>query len=117
MDAILELDFEVFLGGHTYHTGNRYDVEACRSFFVDQWNWTVQAMKDIPMDLRVVEEGNIWAAQAVWFNRIADHVTPRLIEKYGTELAAVDAFTHDNIKAIIVSAFTDDPKIPADALR
>ena len=117
MDAILELDFEIFLGGHTYRTGNRYDVEVCRSFFVDQWNWTVQAMKDIPLDVSVAETGNLWAAQAVWFNRIADHVTPRLVKKYGKEIAAVDAFTHDNIKAIIVSSFTDDPNIPASALQ
>ncbi|MEU1519878.1 MBL fold metallo-hydrolase [Streptomyces sp. NPDC005811] len=117
MDAVLELDFDVFLGGHTYRTGNRHDVEVCRAFFIDQWNWTVQAMKDIPMDVSIVEAGNLWAAQAVWFNRIADNVTPRLVKKYGKELAAVDAFTHDNIKAIIVSSFTDDPHFPADALK
>jgi glyoxylase-like metal-dependent hydrolase (beta-lactamase superfamily II) len=117
MDAVLELDFDIFLGGHTYRIGDRHDVEVCRAFFVDQWNWTVQAMKDIPLDLSVVEAGNLWAAQAVWFNRIADHVTPRLVKKYGKELAAVDAFTHDNVKAIIVSSFTDDPNIPADALK
>ena len=116
MDAVLDLDFEIFLGAHTYRIGNRRDVEICRAFFVDQWNWTRQAMREIRFDLSVVEQGNLWAAQAVWFNRIADHVTPRLVEQYGKELAAVDAFTHDNIKAIIVSLGTDDPNIPADAL-
>ncbi|WP_069767781.1 hypothetical protein [Streptomyces sp. LUP30] len=38
-------------------------------------------------------------------------------KKHGKEIAAVDAFTHDGIKAIVVPSFTDDPNIPASALQ
>ncbi|MFF3372178.1 MBL fold metallo-hydrolase [Streptomyces sp. NPDC002680] len=116
IDAVLDLDFEIFLGAHTYRIGDRHDVEMGRAFFVDQWNWTRQAMREVRFDPSVAEAGNLWAAQSVWFNRVADQVSARLIDRYGKDLAAVDAFAHDNVKAVLISLGTDDPNIPADAL-
>jgi glyoxylase-like metal-dependent hydrolase (beta-lactamase superfamily II) len=36
-DALLALDFDVFLAGHAYRIGTRRDVEMSRAFFVDLW--------------------------------------------------------------------------------
>ncbi len=114
-DAILATDFETYVGGHVYRTGTRQDVQDSRAFWVDLWTWTQEEIGRTPMDA-VVEPGNVWAAQTVWFDRVATKVTARLVEKWGKKLGAVDTFTHDTVIAAIVSVFTDVPNIPKKAL-
>lgn len=116
-DAILALDFDAFAAGHAYRVGTRQDVIDARAFMVDLWNWTLEAKASIPFDPSAAEAGNLWAAQSVWFDRIADRVTPRLVAKWGGKLAAVDSFTWPTVRAVVVSSFTDAPAIPAEALR
>ena len=116
-DTLLSLDFDVFLAGHAYRIGNRHDVEVSRAFFLDLWNWTKETIAATPFDPSKAEPGNLWLAQSIWFKEIADKVTPRLIAKWGNELAAVDAFTHSTVMAVVVSTFTDAPNIPDDALK
>ncbi len=116
-DALLALDFDVFLAGHAYRIGDRRDVENSRAFFVDLWTWTKETIAATPFDTKKAEPGNLWLAQSIWFKEIADKVTPRLIAKWGKELAAVDAFTHSTVMAVVVSTFTDDPNIPAASLK
>jgi glyoxylase-like metal-dependent hydrolase (beta-lactamase superfamily II) len=116
-DAILALDFDTFAAGHAYRVGNRQDVIDARAFMIDLWNWTMEAKASIPFDTSTAEAGNLWAAQSVWFDRIADQVTPRLIAKWGTKLAAVDSFTWPTVRSVVVSSFTDAPAIPAEVLR
>jgi glyoxylase-like metal-dependent hydrolase (beta-lactamase superfamily II) len=116
-DAILALDFDTFAAGHAYRVGTRQDVIDSRAFLVDLWNWTLQAKAEVPYDASVAEPGNAWAAQSVWFDRIADKVTPRLVAKWGAKLAAVDSFTWPTVRSVVVSSFTDAPAIPAEALK
>ncbi|WP_405578967.1 hypothetical protein [Streptomyces sp. NBC_01092] len=47
-DAILELDFDRYVGGHVHRTGTGADVEQSRAFFVDLWNITKKNMGTIP---------------------------------------------------------------------
>jgi glyoxylase-like metal-dependent hydrolase (beta-lactamase superfamily II) len=115
-NAILALDFDVFIAGHAYRLGNRHDVEVSRALWIDLWTWTKETMATTPFDTSVAEEGNLWAMQSVWFDAIADKVAPRLIEKYGKDVAAVDAFVHDCVKNVVVSTFTDDPQFPENTL-
>jgi hypothetical protein len=82
-DALLALDFKVFLAGHAYRLGTKQDAELSRAYFVDLWNWTKEAKDTTPFDADAVGPGNLWSAQAIGFNDIADKVTPRLVEKYG----------------------------------
>jgi glyoxylase-like metal-dependent hydrolase (beta-lactamase superfamily II) len=114
-DAILALDFDTYVGGHVYRTGTREDIKDSRAFWVDTWNWTKEEMGRTPFDVEV-EAGNAWAAQKVWFDRVATKVTARLVEKWGKRLGGVDTFTHDTIIAVIISASTDVPNIPKNAL-
>lgn len=116
-DAILALDFDTFAAGHAYRVGTRQDVLDARAFMVDLWNWTMEAKASIPFDPSSAEAGNLWATQSVWFDRIADQVTPRLTAKWGSKLAAVDSFTWPTVRAVVVSSFTDAPALPAEVLR
>jgi glyoxylase-like metal-dependent hydrolase (beta-lactamase superfamily II) len=115
-DAVLALDFDTYVGGHVYRTGTRQDVIDSREFWLDLWNWTGEAMGKVPFDATVAEPGHVWAAQKVWFDRIADQVTARLVGKWGKRLGGVDTFTHDTVIAVIVSAYTDTPNFPKGAL-
>ena len=115
-DAILALDFDTYVGGHVYRTGNRQDVIDSRAYWLDLWNWTGEEVGRTPFDTSVAEAGNVWAVQKVWFDRVAEKVTARLIEKWGKRLGGADTFTRDTVIAVIVSAFTDSPNIPKGAL-
>ncbi|MFU3884477.1 MBL fold metallo-hydrolase [Pseudomonas aeruginosa] len=115
-DAILALDFDTYVGGHLYRTGTRQDVADSRSYWLDLWNWTAEEMGRTPYDTSVAEPGNAWAVQKVWFDRVADKVTARLIEKWGKRLGGADTFTHDTVIAAIVSAATDTPNFPKSVL-
>ena len=94
-DAILALDFETYVGGHVYRTGNRADVEQSREFFLDLWTTTQKHMGQVSyMDaMAEAEPANAWAAQTVYFERIGAAVTVELIERWGELVAAVDTFT------------------------
>ena len=111
-DALLALDFDTYVGGHVYRTGTKKDVQESRDFLMDLFTETKKAMGEVPFDAKV-EAGNAWAAQTVWFDRVATKVTATLVAKWKTKLAGVDTFTHDTVIAAIVSLCTDAPKIPA----
>lgn len=104
--ALLALDFDTFVGGHIYRTGTRADVKDSRDYLVDLCKDTKTAMATIAFQ-PTSYSGNVWAAQKVWFDQIADQVTPRLIAKWKDKLAGVDIFTHDNVVATMVSLTTD----------
>jgi glyoxylase-like metal-dependent hydrolase (beta-lactamase superfamily II) len=110
-DAILATDFDTYVGGHVYRTGTRQDVQQSRDFLLDTIETTQKAMGSVSYAeaAAAVEPANAWAAQAVWFQRIADTVTPELIQRWGTKIAAVDTFTPATVEALVVSLSTDAP--------
>jgi hypothetical protein len=110
-DALLELDFDTYVGGHVYRTGTRRDVEQSRAYLVDLLNWTKEEMSALPFK-PAAEPANVWAAQTVWLDQVATRVTARLVAKWKDTLAGADTFTHDTVSAAIVSLSTDAPKIP-----
>jgi len=57
-----------------------------------------------------VEPGNVWAAQTIWFDAVANQVTAQLVAKWKDRLGGVDTFTHDTVIAAIISISTDAPK-------
>jgi glyoxylase-like metal-dependent hydrolase (beta-lactamase superfamily II) len=61
-DAILQVDFDTYVGGHVYRTGTRKDVEESREFFLDLWQGTAKAMGEVPFGdyAAKVEPGNAW---------------------------------------------------------
>lgn len=113
LDVLLKLDFDTFVGGHVYRTGSRADVEDARAYLVDVWKETKAAMTAHPLK----PTANIWAAQKVWFNQIAEQVTARLVEKYKDRLAGTDTYTYDTVIATIVSLITDTANIPDELLK
>lgn len=115
-DALLALDFDTYVGGHVYRTGTKKDVQESRDFLMDLFTETKKAMGEVPFDAKV-EAGNAWAAQTVWFDRVATKVTATLVAKWKTKLAGVDTFTHDTVIAAIVSLSTDAPKIRPSSRR
>jgi glyoxylase-like metal-dependent hydrolase (beta-lactamase superfamily II) len=115
-DALLKLDFDTYVGGHLYRTGTRQDVQDARAYMIDLWTWTKQEMAAAPMR-PAPEAANVWAAQTIWFDQIADRVTARLTAKWQDRLAAVDTFTHDTVIDAMVSIITDNPNIPPELLR
>jgi glyoxylase-like metal-dependent hydrolase (beta-lactamase superfamily II) len=115
-DALLELDFDTYVGGHVYRTGTRRDVEQSRAYLVDLLNWTKEEMSAVPFK-PAAEPANVWAAQKVWLDQVATRVTARLVAKWKDTLAGADTFTHDTVSAAIVSLSTDAPKIPPESLK
>jgi glyoxylase-like metal-dependent hydrolase (beta-lactamase superfamily II) len=115
-DALLELDFDTYVGGHVYRTGTRRDVEQSRAYLVDLLNWTKEEMSAVPFK-PAAEPANVWAAQKVWLDQVATKVTARLVAKWKDTLAGADTFTHDTVSAAIVSLSTDAPKIPPESLK
>lgn len=115
-DALLKLDWDTYVGGHVHRTGTRDDVKDSREFWLDLWNWTKEEMAAVPFNPGA-EPANLWAAQSVWFDQVADKVTARLIAKWKDRLAAVDAFTHNTVVGVIVAIATDHPNIPAKDLE
>jgi len=107
LDAVLKLDFDTFVGGHHYRTGSRADVGDSREFIADLWRETKAAMAANPFK----PAENIWAAQEIWFDQVADQVSAKLIEKWKGRLAGVDVFTHDTVVAVMVSWVTDGTAI------
>lgn len=111
-DAILGVDFDTYVGGHVYRTGTRAEVKQSREFFVDLWSTTKKHMGDISFaeaQAALAEPTNIWAAQKVWIDKVAQAVTSELIDRWGTKIAAVDTFTADTAGAAVVSISTDAP--------
>ncbi|MER7693330.1 MBL fold metallo-hydrolase [Streptomyces sp. NPDC097610] len=108
-DAILGLDFDTYVGGHVYRTGTRADVQQSRAFFVDFWNTTKKNMGAISFAEAAAqaEPENVWAAQKVWIDRVARATQAELVERWGTEIAAVDTFTADSAGSVVVSISTD----------
>ncbi|MEU3985670.1 MBL fold metallo-hydrolase [Streptomyces sp. NPDC026672] len=108
-DAILELDFDTYVGGHVYRTGTRADVKQSRAFFVDFWNTVKKNMSAISFSEAAasVEAENAWAAQKVWIDEIAKATQTELVERWGKQIAAVDTFTADTAGSVVVSISTD----------
>ncbi|MFA7754386.1 MBL fold metallo-hydrolase [Streptomyces sp. NRRL B-2790] len=108
-NAILELDFDTYVGGHVYRTGTRADVRQSRDFFVDFWNTTKKNMGDISFTEAAseVEAANVWAAQKVWIDRVARATQAELVERWGSRIAAVDTFSTDTAGSVVVSISTD----------
>ncbi len=111
-DAILDLDFDTYVGGHVYRTAQRAEVRQSREFFLDLWSTTKKKAGDISfaeVTAALAEPANLWAAQKVWIDKVAQSVTSELIDRWGTKIAAVDTFTADTVGAAIVSINTDVP--------
>ena len=111
-DAILAVDFDTYVGGHVYRTGTRAEVRQSREFFVDLWSTTRKKMGEISfsdIDAALAEPANVWAAQKVWIDKVAQSVTSELIDRWGTKIAAVDTLTADTVGAAVVSISTDAP--------
>jgi hypothetical protein len=110
-DAILALDFETYVGGHVYRTGNRADVEQSRAFFLDLWTTTQREVGEVSYAdaMAEAEPCNAWAAQTVYFQHIAEAVTTELVDRWADRVAAVDTFTPATVEAAIVSISTDAP--------
>lgn len=113
---LLKLDFETYVGGHVYRTGTRKDVEDSRDYLIDLWKETNNAIQTVKFNASS-EPANVWAAQNVWFNDVANVVTEKLISKWKTRLGGTDTFTHDTVVSTIISIFTDAPKIPEEYLN
>jgi hypothetical protein len=87
------MDFHTYVGGHVYRTGTRAQVKQSRDFFLDLWSTTGKKMSEISfndIDAALAEPANVWAAQKVWIDKIAQSVTSELVNRWGTQLAAVD---------------------------
>lgn len=113
---LLKLDFDTYVGGHVYRTGTRKDVEDSREYLIDLWNETNNAIGTVKFNA-ASEPANVWAAQTVWFNDVANVVTEKLISKWKTKLGGTDTFTHDTVVSTVISIYTDAPKIPEEYLE
>ena len=66
---------------------------------------TKAAMADEPSP-SIPEPASVWAAQAVWFDRIAVRVTTQLVARWKDRLGGIDSFTHGTVVAAVVSFST-----------
>jgi len=110
-DAILATDFTVYAGGHGYRCGTRADVERSRELLIDLITTTKRYMGEVSYGKAAaeVEQDNVWAAQALWIDRIGDAVMAELVGRWADRVAGMDAFTKDNVGCMAVSLAADGP--------
>jgi hypothetical protein len=110
-DVLVKLNIETFVGGHVHRLGTPRDIKDSRDHTYDLWHTTAKVMAATNAGdyFGQVEPGNNWAAFQLYFDAIADKVTPEIVQRWGTKLAGADVFTHENAVTMALSQFVDAP--------
>ena len=114
-DALLKYDFDVFVGGHLTHPGNRADVEVAREFTRDVY----ETVKRVHTKTDLMGVFGDTATQIggfdnkyLLFNRFLDVVTERataeIEQRWMGRLAGIDVFAEDHVRTALIYVRWDD---------
>lgn len=94
-DAILEYDFDTFVGGHLTRLGTREDVEVARTYVHDVFDNSVAALQSVDFMAIGQEVGfqNQWALFEAYLDAVAQHCTDATLETWAGELGGAEVFT------------------------
>jgi len=114
-DKLLAYEFDVFVGGHLTHPGDRKDVELTRDFTVDVYETTrrIHAKTDL---MKVFSETakklGSWDNKYLMFRRFLDEITAEatveIEERWADRLAGVDVWTEHHVRTALVYIRWDD---------
>lgn len=114
-EELLEYDFDVFVGGHLTHIGNRDDVEIAREFTRDVYETTKRVHGETNlMDVFVEEAAQIggFDNKYLLFDRFLDVVTARataeIEQRWIPRLAGIDVFAEDHVRTALIYVRWDD---------
>ncbi|MEO7791063.1 MAG: hypothetical protein ABIX28_15985 [Vicinamibacterales bacterium] len=114
-DVLLEYEFDVFVGGHLTHIGNRADVEVAREFTRDVYN-TVKRIHG-ETDLAAVFADTArqiggFDNKYLLFKRFLDVVAARataeIEQRWMNRLAGIDVFAEDHVRTALIYVRWDD---------
>ena len=114
-DVLLDYEFDVFVGGHLTHIGNRADVEVAREFTRDVYN-TVKRIHG-ETDLMAVfgetaEQIGGFDNKYLLFSRFLDVVTAKataeIEQRWMNRLAGIDVFAEDHVRTALIYVRWDD---------
>jgi len=114
-DRLLEYEFDVFVGGHLTHVGNRTDVEVTREFTRDVYE-TVKRVHG-ETDLMGVfaataEQIGGFDNKFLLFKTFLDVVTARatteIEQRWMDRLAGIDVFAEDHVRTALLYVRWDD---------
>lgn len=114
-DALLKYDFDVFVGGHLTHPGNRADVEVAREFTRDVY----ETVKRVHGQTDLMGVFGDTATQIggfdnkyLLFKRFLDVVTERataeIEQRWMGRLAGIDVFAEDHVRTALLYVRWDD---------
>ena len=114
-DVLLDYDFDVFVGGHLTHIGNRADVETTREFTRDVY----ETVKRVHADTNLMavftaagQEIGGFDSKFLLFKTFLDEVTAKATEeieqRWMDRLAGVDVFTEDHVRTALLYVRWED---------
>lgn len=94
-DAILEYDFDTFVGGHLTRLGTREDAEVARDYVHDVFDNALAALQSVDFMAIGQEVGfqNQWALFEAYLDAVAQHCTDATLDTWSGELGGADVFT------------------------
>jgi glyoxylase-like metal-dependent hydrolase (beta-lactamase superfamily II) len=114
-DVLLKYDFDVFVGGHLTHVGNRADVEVAREFARDVYETVKRVHRET--DLMAVfaetaQQVGGFDNKYLLFKRFLDVVTARataeIEQRWMNRLAGIDVFAADHVRTALLYVRWDD---------
>lgn len=114
-DVLLEYQFDVFVGGHLTHIGNRADVEVAREFTRDVYN-TVKRIHGetdlMAVFAKTAEQIGGFDNKYLLFKRFLDVVAARatteIEQRWMGRLAGIDVFAEDHVRTALIYVRWDD---------
>ncbi len=114
-DTLLEYEFEVFVGGHLTHAGNRTDVEMAREFTLDVYETVKRVHGETDLMGVFVETAeqiggfdNKYLLFARFLDVVAERATAEIEQRWIDRLAGVDVFTEDHVRTALIYVRWDD---------
>ena len=114
-DALLEYEFDVFVGGHLTHIGNKADVEVAREFTRDVYETVKRVHGETDLMgvfVETAEQIGGFDNKYLLFDRFLDVVTERataeIEQRWMDRLAGVDVFAEDHVRTALIYVRWDD---------
>jgi glyoxylase-like metal-dependent hydrolase (beta-lactamase superfamily II) len=114
-DVLLEYEFDVFVGGHLTHIGNRADVEVAREFTRDVYNTVKRIHGETDLMAVFAESAKQIGGfdnKYLLFDRFLDVVTARaaaeIEQRWMGRLAGIDVFAEDHVRTALIYVRWDD---------
>lgn len=114
-DTLLEYKFDVFVGGHLTHPGNRADVEVAREFTRDVYETVKRVHRETDLMgvfVETAKEIGGFDNKYLLFDRFLDVVTERataeIKQRWMGRLAGIDVFAEDHVRTALIYVRWDD---------